>query len=65
MAEVLIYLVIVLGFAFMMYQTHRLSVELKWTYRRGEKKLTYLFITLISFLWLLYIAMLIYALISI
>lgn len=59
MVEILTAIVIVLGFVFMMYQTHRFVRELIRTKQKGDKRTYYTFMSVLVLVWAIYISALI------
>lgn len=62
MVDILIYLVIILGVAFMVYQTHKFVLELKRPNNKGHKKDVYVFSAILIIFWVIYIFAVIYTL---
>lgn len=64
MFDVAIYLIIIIGFAFMMYQTHKFIRQLKISHEKGHKKDVYTFSAILIIIWLIYIFAIAYTLIA-
>ncbi|MDW3783651.1 hypothetical protein QI349_02745 [Staphylococcus saprophyticus] len=62
MVDILIYFVIILGIAFMVYQTHKFVLELKRANNKGHKKDVYVFSAILIILWVIYLFAVIYTL---
>lgn len=55
MLDVLLYIVMVIAIAFVVYQTHRFVRALKMANERGRKKEVYIFSSIITIIWIMYI----------
>ncbi|MDW4175317.1 hypothetical protein QI193_02745 [Staphylococcus saprophyticus] len=64
MFDVAIYLIIIIGFAFMIYQTHKFIRQLKIANEKGHSKDVYIFSAILIIIWVIYIFALAYALIA-
>ena len=64
MADILLYFVIILGVAFMVYQTHKFILEVKRANKNGHMKDVYIFSTILIILWIIYLFAVIYTLIT-
>lgn len=64
MIDVLLYLVIIMAVAFMVYQTHRFVIQLQLAHKQGRKKDVYIFSTVLIIIWVLYIGAVIYVLLA-
>lgn len=62
MVDILIYLVIILSVAFMVYQTHKFVLELKRANKNGRKKDVYVFSAILIILWVIYLFAVIFTL---
>lgn len=64
MFDIAIYLIIIVGFAFMMYQTHKFIRQLKISREKGYNKDVYIFSTILIIIWVIYLAAIAYTLIA-
>lgn len=64
MFDIAIYLIIIIGFAFMMYQTHKFIRQLKISREKGHNKDVYTFSAILIIIWVIYIFALAYTLIA-
>ncbi|MGW7919196.1 hypothetical protein ACWEXK_12300 [Staphylococcus xylosus] len=64
MLDVLLYIVMIIAIAFMVYQTHRFVRALKMANERGRKKDVYIFIAIITIIWIMYIGVVTYVLLN-
>lgn len=64
MIDIVIYLIIVFGFAFMLYQTHKFIRQLKISREKGHNKDLYIFSTILIIIWVIYLAAIAYTLIA-
>lgn len=63
MFDIALYLIIIIGFAFMMYQTHKFIRQLKVSHEKGHNKDVYTFSAILIIIWVIYIFAIIYTLI--
>lgn len=64
MLDVLLYIVMIIAIAFIVYQTHRFVRALKMANERGRKKDVYIFSAIITMTWIMYIGVVTYVLIN-
>lgn len=64
MFDIAICLIIIIGFAFMMYQTHKFIRQLKISREHGHKKDVYIFSSILIIIWVIYIFAIAYTLIA-
>lgn len=64
MIDVLLYIVMIIAIAFMVYQTHRFFRALKIANEKGRKKEVYIFSAIITIIWVMYIGVVTYVLLN-
>ena len=64
MFDIAICLIIIIGFTFMIYNTHKFIRQLKISRERGHSKDVYIFSAILIIIWVIYLFALAYTLIG-